>query len=71
MKDTRNRLFKCDNGKTYVAYYGGCLACEHCTDIFWDYTNGPYAFVCELNKECKELPCDFFEVDESLEITDK
>lgn len=24
-----------------------CLFCKHCTDIFWDYTNGPYWMFCE------------------------
>ena len=25
-----------------------CLFCQHCTDWFYDYTNGPYAFICDL-----------------------
>lgn len=24
-----------------------CLFCEHCTDVFFDYTNGPYMFLCD------------------------
>ena len=24
-----------------------CLFCNHCTDVFWDHTNGPYLFFCE------------------------
>lgn len=23
-----------------------CLFCEHCCDVFWDFTNGPYMFFC-------------------------
>lgn len=38
-----------------------CLFCDHMTDMFWDYTNGPYWFRCELNKDtsigyCGECP---------------
>lgn len=31
-----------------------CLFCKHCTDVFWDYTNGPYMFMgdcCDGNFE--------------------
>jgi hypothetical protein len=24
-----------------------CFFCQHLTDIFFDYTNGPYMFICE------------------------
>ena len=26
-----------------------CMFCKHCTDVFWDYTNGPYMFMCDLD----------------------
>ena len=38
--------FKCDNGKTYIFPAKHCAFCEHCTDIWYDYTNGPYMFLC-------------------------
>lgn len=28
-----------------------CLFCRHRYKVFWDYANGPYAFVCELSEE--------------------
>lgn len=28
-----------------------CLFCKHCRDVFWDYTNGPYAFGCRLTED--------------------
>lgn len=28
-----------------------CLFCEHCTDVFWDYTNGPYMLVCDVGAD--------------------
>lgn len=40
------KLFECENGKTYGAHKRSCLFCKHCTDIFYDYTNGPYMFIC-------------------------
>ena len=26
-----------------------CAFCKHCTDIFYDYTNGPYLFFCDID----------------------
>lgn len=43
--------FKCANGKTYEVPDNHCLFCEHCTDILYDYTHGPYMCMCELNYE--------------------
>lgn len=43
--------FKCDNGHTYIVKDKSCLVCGHCTDVFWDYTNGPYLVICELHDE--------------------
>lgn len=28
-----------------------CLFCGSCTDVFWDYTHGPYGFVCDLDMD--------------------
>ena len=49
-----------------------CLICKHCTDIFWDYTHGPYMLFCE--KEESNLPegtnygteCDLFEIEDGV-----
>jgi hypothetical protein len=27
-----------------------CVFCQHCTDVLWDYTNGPYMVFCDLNR---------------------
>ena len=55
-----------------------CLICKHCTDIFWDYTRGPYMVVCEKSeRSCNEesnLPeeanlgteCDLFELEDGV-----
>lgn len=42
--------FRCANGLIYHFSKNHCVFCEHCTNLFWDYTNGPYMFLCEL--EC-------------------
>lgn len=37
----------------HIAFEGpatSCMFCKHCTDMFWDYTNGPYMFMCELSE---------------------
>lgn len=48
-----------------------CLFCNHCTDIFWDYTNGIYNTYCELDlnieKGSKGLCINFEEERESNE----
>lgn len=41
--------FKCANGYTYIVKDTSCLVCDHCTDIFYDYTNGPYMVVCGIH----------------------
>ena len=39
------RIFKCEYYEV-KAHKNSCFFCEHCTDIFFDYTNGPYMFFC-------------------------
>ena len=52
----KTKEFKCENGKTYLLPENHCAFCEHCADVFYDYTNGPYMFLCNANcvdyKEC-------------------
>ena len=38
-----------------------CLFCKHCTDIFWDYTNGIYMIICDLGEETFKENCRYFE----------
>lgn len=42
-------MFELSNGKKYVARINGCMFCAHCTDIFWDYSNGIYMHICDIN----------------------
>lgn len=41
------RIFR-GPGYTVKAHPKSCFFCQHLTDIFYDYTNGPYGFVCNL-----------------------
>lgn len=39
-----------------------CLFCTHCTDIFYDATNGPYMFTCDRDYEMGTEECErYFE----------
>lgn len=39
-----HRWFELEDGRIFGAHKNSCLFCKHCTDIFYDYTNGPYMF---------------------------
>lgn len=57
------KKWECQNGRTYCAKENSCLFCAHCTDIFWDYTNGPYMFICERDQDIEngfEGKCKYF-----------
>lgn len=45
------RDFKACTGITYIAPDDCCLFCKHCTDIFLDYTHGPYLMLCEKRED--------------------
>lgn len=47
-KNSFLKEFQCMNGKTYYAHKNSCLFCNHCSDIIFDFTNGPYMFMCDL-----------------------
>ena len=46
--------WRCDNGHTYMAFKNSCVFCEHC-HVFWDYTSGPYLFLCDTICNCPEF----------------
>lgn len=31
-----------------------CLFCSHCSDVFWDFTHGPYMFFCDAGADTEE-----------------
>lgn len=52
-KLTNDLFVMCENDKD-------CVFCDHCTDIFWDFSNGIYGIVCGLEKEQVDGKCDCF-----------
>ena len=59
------RLYELEEtGTVYEMPEKHCVFCKHCTDIFYDYTNGPYGFTCDKNIDHDgEFSCDSFEDD--------
>ena len=46
-----------------------CLFCIHCTDVFWDYTHGPYLTICEKDLDFvtgAKGECKCFQFDTNL-----
>lgn len=44
------KIYKCYDpigpGKTVNAPTTCCLFCKNCTDVYWDYSHGPYMMIC-------------------------
>ena len=65
IEQARERAIKeKENGlsRTYTTYDFGhpvkwscpvrsCCFCAKCTDVFWDYTNGLYMFICDEDRD--------------------
>ena len=52
----------------YRPCYQGCPNCTHCTDVFWDYSHGIYATLCEIHDEPVK-GCTAYENDGTEPIT--
>ena len=60
------RLYECEFYRV-MAPARSCLFCEHCMDVFWDYTNGPYMFFCDAGDDTTDGAmgrCDEFREEE-------
>ena len=44
-----HKVFELEDGQKFGAHKHSCLFCKHCSDIFWDYTNGIYGVICDIN----------------------
>lgn len=51
MEKDNLKPFECENGLVYSIPSNHCAFCKHCSDLFWDYSSGPYMFICDLNCE--------------------
>ncbi len=58
--------YKCEY-YSVMAPERSCFFCQHCTDIFFDYTNGPYMFLCSEGVNTSnglKGKCNLFKEDE-------
>lgn len=46
----RYKEFK-GEGYTVMAHPQSCFFCKHCAEILYDFTNGPYMFICDKEKD--------------------
>lgn len=53
MSEADYRVYECEFYKV-LAPARSCLFCEHCTDVFYDFMNGPYMFFCEVDSDTNE-----------------
>ena len=57
--------YELENHSVYAMPVTHCVFCKHCSDIFYDYTNGPYMFMCDKQLEPtlteESCICDGFE----------
>jgi len=37
-----------------------CVFCDHCTDVWWDYSNLIYMIFCDADHDPWDRPCKFF-----------
>lgn len=44
------RRYECEH-YSLMAPDESCFFCGHCTDIWFDYANGPYMFWCDLDAD--------------------
>ena len=61
LKDGVKKPFECENGHTYLFPSKHCVFCKYCKDLLYDYTNGPYMFLCDLGCEDGHETCGKFE----------
>ena len=69
-------VFRCENGTIYIIPKDMkcCVICSHNTDIFYDYTNGPYMFSCNIqdgDDRDAGKNCPYFNLDkDSMTVSD-
>ena len=67
VKEGFEKQYECEYYKV-IAHQNSCFFCEYCTDIWWDYTNGPYMCLCtneiDVKSEFFRTGCPEFEEEE-------
>lgn len=54
------RIFTLNCGMSFKCPDNACVFCDHCTDIFYDYTNRIYMLVCRLHDNPNGQGCHDF-----------
>lgn len=66
------RLYYIEPGYAVWAPEKCCLFCKKCHDMFYDFTNGPYMFFCDIDNNLTDKgaigECEYFEEDPEVEI---
>ena len=66
VQEGHEKTYECEYYKV-IAHEHSCFFCKYCTDIWWDYTNGPYMWLCtkEMDTELEyfRTGCPEFEED--------
>ena len=57
IQEGSEKTYECEYYKV-TAHKHSCFFCEYCTDVWWDYTHGPYMWHCE--KGIVEIKDEFF-----------
>ena len=47
-----------------------CVFCDHCTDVFWDYSNLIYMIICDEDHDPWDRPCKYFAEERKEHETD-
>ena len=62
------RDFECDNGRVYRFPARHCAFCRYCTHVLYDYSHGPYLFLCDIGAKDYRT-CGKFCEEESEEMS--
>jgi len=65
-KKQKRVLCELEHGVFCAVPEESCCTCKHCTDVFWDYSNGIYMLICELEDEGTDEICDMYQWDEEI-----
>ena len=63
-----NRIYEIEGHMRCKCPEKACVFCDHCTDVFWDYTNGPYMVFCDISADTEKGfigHCELFKEEEN------
>ena len=64
IKEEDSQKYECGS-YILIAHKKSCEFCQHLTDTFWDFTNGPYMYFCDkgvnVTNDILKYGCNDFE----------